>query len=412
MTLRDGLLDLRPLRTPAFRRLWVSGLLPVVAGQMVVVAVLFQVWELTRSPVWTGLIGLARAVPLLVFSLVGGSLADAMDRRRLLVATKWGQTVAGLGLAWQALAGWDDLAVIFALVALQATVGALGGPAQRAAIPRVLAREEVSAGIALQHLGFQAAMLLGPALGGLMIGRWDVGAVYLVYAVATFASLYGVLRLPALPPMDSAARAGWRSMVEGLGFVMRRPVLRGSFATDLAATVLAMPIALFPLVNEARFGGSPETLGLFLSCIAVGGIGAGLASGLVTRADRPGPVQLVAAAVWGVALALFGVVGPLWLALVMLVVAGAADTVSVLSRAGMVQLATPDSHRGRVTAVESTIGIAGPDVGNVRAGLVAGATSAPFALVSGGLAAAVVVGWIAWRNGPLRTFRVSEHPER
>lgn len=407
MSLRTGLLDLRPLRaSPAYRRLWGSGVLAALGGQVVVVAVLFEVWDLTHDPVWTGAIGLAHAIPLIIFGLIGGTLADGVDRRTLVRWTTVGQAATGVGLAAQALAGIGSLWLVLGLVAAQGAAGALGAPARRTFIPRLLAPELVGAGIALQHLTFQAAMLVGPAVGGLIIGRWGVAACYGAYAVATVVSLYGVIRLPSMRPEGNATRPGVRSTIEGFGYVFRRPVLRGSFASDLAATLLSMPIALFPLVNEIRFGGNPETLGLFLSCIAVGGIGAGLFSGLVTRVDRPGPVQLGAAAVWGLALATFGLAGPLWLALLVLVVAGAADTVSVLSRGLMIQLATPDSHRGRVSSVDHIVGVAGPDVGNFRAGLVAGATSAPVALVSGGLACAALVGVVAVRNRPLRTFSI------
>ena len=409
MTVRAGLLDLRPLRSsPPFRRLFGSGLLGALGGQVVTVAILFQVWELTHDPFWTGAIGLANALPLIVFGMIGGTLADAVDRRSLVRWSTVGQAVAGLGLAAQAIAGVQSLWLVLGLVSAQGAANAIGAPARRTFVPRLLVPEQVGAGIALQHLSWQGAMLIGPALGGLIIGQWGVGACYLVFAALVVLSLYGILALPSMPPEGTGTRPGLRSTVAGFAYVWRRPVLRGSFASDLAATLLAMPVALFPLVNEERFGGAPETLGLFLSCIAVGGISAGLFSGLVTRADRPGPIQLGAAAVWGLALAVFGFPGPLWLALSMLVLAGAADTVSVTSRALMVQLATPDSHRGRVSAVDHIVGVAGPDVGNFRAGIVAGATSAPIALATGGLACAAVVGWIALRNPSLRKFRISK----
>ena len=405
MSLRAGLLDLRPLRSsPPFRRLWASGMLGALGGQIVVVAILFQVWDLTHDPVWTGAIGLANAIPLIIFGLLGGTLADAVDRRTLVRAATVGQALAGLALAVQAASGVQSLWLVLGLVSAQGAASAIGAPARRTFIPRLLEPGQVGAGIALQLLTFQGAMLIGPALGGLIIGQWGVTSCYLVFAALVVLSLYGIIRLPSMPPEGTGTRPGLRSTVAGFAYVRQRPVLRGSFASDLAATLLSMPIALFPLVNEVRFGGNPETLGLFLSCIAVGGVSAGLLSGLVTRADRPGLIQLGAAVTWGLALAGFGLAGPLWLALVLLAVAGAADTVSVTSRGLMIQLATPDSHRGRVSAVDHIVGVAGPDVGNFRAGLVAGATSAPIALASGGLACAVVVGWIAWRNKPLRTF--------
>ncbi|WP_413452852.1 MFS transporter [Georgenia phoenicis] len=406
--MKRRLLDVRPLRvSAAYRRLWVGTSLSAVGGQIASVAVLFQVWEMTHSPVWTGAVGLARAVPLVVLGLVGGALADAVDRRSLVRWTMVAQVVTALGLAVQALLGLESLAVLLLLVATQAAFGALGAPAQRTFPVRLLGRELVAAGIALQHLSFQASMLVGPALAGVVLGQWGLTPPYLVQAVAFLAALYAVVRLPAMPPTGQASGRGPRAVVEGMRYIVGRPVLSGLYVTDLVATLLAMPIALFPVINEERFGGDAETLGLFLSAVAVGGVVAGFASGTVTRSDRPGLVQLWAAGTWGAALAVFGLVGPLWLALAALVVAGAADTVSVISRGAAVQLATPDSHRGRVTSVEHVIGVAGPEIGNFRAGVVAGATSAAFAAASGGLACLAGIVVVAAVNRPLRQFRIS-----
>src|SRR5699024_4968350 len=308
------------------------------------------------------------------------------------------------GLAGQALVQVQSLALLLALVGGQATFGALGVPARRALPPRLLPLAQVPAGIALQHLSFQVSMLVGPALAGIVIAELGLTWAFGVQAATFVLAWLGVLRLPHLPPAEGAGRPGLAAMVAGVRLVLRRPVLRGSFATDLFATILAMPISLFPLVNEVRFDGSASTLGFFLSAVAVGGIVAGLLSGTVTRARRAGLVQLAAAGTWGLALARFGLAGPLWLALGLLAVAGAADTISVVIRAARVQPDTPDSHRGRVSAVESVIGQAGPDVGNFRGGVVAGLTSAPVALVSGGIACVAGVAWVAWRNGDLRHY--------
>ena len=398
-------LDLGPVRASrAFRDLWLGSSASALGGQFVVVAVLYQVWELTGDPLWTGVIGLARAVPLIVFGLVGGALADAADRRTIVRWTTVGQLVMAAGLAAQAAWHIGSLALLLGLVAAQATCAALGVPARRALPPRLLPPAQVPAGIALQHLSFQVAMLVGPALAGMVISTLGLTWAFTVQAGTFVLAWLGVLRLPSLPAGDGAARPGLRAITEGVRLVWRRPVLRGSFGTDLFATILAMPISLFPLVNQVRFGGSASTLGFFLSAVAVGGIAAGLFSGSFTRARRAGRLQLIAAATWGVALAGFGLAEPLWLALGLLAVAGAADTISVVVRAAMVQLDTPDSHRGRVSAVESVVGQAGPDVGNFRGGVVAGLTSAPVALVSGGIACVAGVAWVAWRNGDLRRY--------
>lgn len=407
------LLDITPLRvSPAYRRLWAGNSLSGIGLQLTTVAVLYQVWELTENPFWVGMIGIAHAVPMVVFGLIGGTLADAVDRRMLVRWTMLGQILAGLGLAAQALAGLDNLALVLALVSVQAAASALGAPARRTFIPKLLPRDLVAAGIALQMMAFQVSMLVGPAIAGLIIGQWGVTTCYVVDATTFLAALYGVWRLPPMPPEGGGQRPGVRAIGEGLRLIRRRPTLQGSFLTDLFATVLAFPIALFPMINDQRFGGDPRTLGLFLSSIAVGGLVAGLLSGAVTRARRLGMLQLVAAGSFGAAMVGFGLASPLWLALAMLAVAGAADTVSVTSRAALVQLDTPDSHRGRVSSVEHVVGVAGPDVGNFRAGVVAGLSSASFALVSGGAICVVGVLLVAWRNRPLRAYVVASEDEQ
>jgi predicted MFS family arabinose efflux permease len=405
------LLDTRPLRSSApFRRVWTGGVLSTVGAQLAVVAVLQQTWELTADPVAVGAIGLAQAIPMIVFGQVGGVLADAVDRRRLVLATTLGQMVVAALLAAQAFAGIGSLALLLGLVALQSAGGALGAPARRTFAARLLPTDQVGAGIALFNLGFQFSMLVGPAVAGIIVAGWGVGACYAVDTLTFLASLYGVLRLPPLPPDEAAGRADLRAVVAGWRFIAGRPVLAGAFLTDLIATVLAMPIALFPVVNAERFGGNPQTLGLFLSAIAVGGITAGLASGAVTRAGRPGLVMLVAASVWGVALAAFGWAPTAWLALGFLAVAGAADTISVISRGALVQLATPDAYRGRVSAVENIVGMAGPYLGNFRAGLVAGVTTAGFSAISGGLLCVLGVAVVAATVPALRRPEMSAKP--
>ena len=408
---RIGLIDLRPLgSSAAFTRFWMGSSLSAVGAQITMVAVLFQVWEMTHSPFWTGAIGLAQAVPMILCGLWGGTLADQMDRRTLVLWTTVGQITAVLGLAGQALADLDNLPLLLGLVAVSAACSALGAPARRTFPTRLLPRDQVAAGIALQLLSFQLAMLVGPALGGIVIAEWGLTVCYLVDVVAVCAGLFGVLGLPPLPPLGnvSGQHRGVRAIADGLRLIARRPVLHGSCVTDLIATLLAMPISLFPMINEIRFGGDPRTLGYFLSAVAVGGVLASVFSGLTTRARRLGAVQLGAASVWGVALAGFGLAGPLWLALACLAVAGAADTVSVTSRGATIQLATPDTHLGRVSSVEHVIGAGGPNLGNFRGGLVAGVTSAPFALVSGGLLCVVGVLTVAATNPRLRRFTLTD----
>jgi MFS family permease len=396
-----GLLaDLTPLRNPAFRNLWAGTSLSVLGGQFTAVAVLYQVWQLTHSAVWTGVIGIVTAVPVLVFGFVGGGLADRLDRRRLIVVTTAGQLAAAAALAAQALARVSSLPLVLTLVGLTAGFVGLGAPARRTLPPRLLPPAELRAGLALQNLSFQASMLVGPALAGLAIGVSGLGAAYTIDATSFVVALVTALRLPPVPPELSSTGDGGK--LAGLRLIRSEPVLRGSFQVDLAATVLAMPVSLFPLVNQERFGGNPRTLGLFLSSLAVGGVVAGVFSGVLSHARRPGRVQLAAAAVWGLALAGFGLTSSPALTFMALAVAGAADVASVVTRGAMVQAATPDAFRGRVGAVEIVVGVAGPEIGNFRGGVVASLTGAGPALAIGGGAAAAVVAAVALTNRPLR----------
>jgi predicted MFS family arabinose efflux permease len=410
---RVRFLDTRPLRSsPSFRDLWIGTSASQLGGQIATVAVLAQVWDLTGSPVGTGAIGLATGLPMVLFGLFGGTLADTFDRRAVVRATTAGQLLAAAGLCAQVLADNRSVPLLLALVGAGTSCGALGAPARRAIPVRLLPSDQVAAGLALMNVSFQTAMLAGPALAGLIIARWDFPAAYAAQAVALAVSAFSLIRLPAVPPEGADAAGGKRRPERGGWRILRRPTLWGSMATDVSATLLAMPIALFPLVNEVRFGGDPQTLGLFLSAVAVGGITAGLLSGTVTRWRRGGLVQLSAAAVWGLALACFGLAGPLWLALACLAVAGAADTVSVVTRGALVQLETPDAYRGRVSSVEHVIGVAGPELGNFRGGLLASATSASFSLVFGGLSAVLAIAAVAAANGPLRAYRTPSPTEK
>lgn len=396
MALRQALLDVAPLRSsPAFRRLWIGQSLSGFGGQMTLVAVMFQVWQTTRSTAWTGAVGLAQAIPLVALGLFAGSLVDRVDRRRFYLLTTGGQAVCSFLLAAQGPAGNFPVAMVLALLAVQSCLAAGSSPASRTFMPHLLAKDQLAAGLALRRIAFQGSMLLGPALGGVVVGWLGVGGCYLIDALSFAAALYGAFGLPRLPPGDAPARPGLRGVADGLSFLVRTPVIRGALLTDLAATVLSMPISLFPLINAERFGDNPRTLGLFLTAIAVGGVVASLFSGSFTRLPRPGLVMLVGSAAWGGALALFGLTPNAWVGLAFLALAGAADTVAVVSRGTIVQTHTPTELLGRVSAAEQIVGSAGPDLGNMRGGLVAEATSGMVALVSGGLlclGAVVLVG--------------------
>jgi MFS family permease len=411
MRARHALINIEPLRVSAvFRRLWIGRVLSTFGGQLAFVAVMFQVWDLTSSAAWTGAVGLSQALPLIVLGLFAGAAVDRVERRRFYLITTSGQLLISALMASQLIIGPVPLGVLLGLVAAQAAFAAAGGPVARTVLPQLLPRELLASGIALNRIAFQGAMLIGPAVGGLVVNAWGAGVCYLIDCLSFLAALYGVLGLPTMR-VEAVARPGLRGVRDGLAFVVSTPVIRGALITDLAVTVLSMPISLFPVINADRFGNDPRTLGLFLTAIAVGGVTASLLSGSFSRLPRPGVVMVAGSAGWGIALALFAFSPQPWIALAFLAVAGAAGTVSVVSRSTLVQLHTPSELLGRVTAAEQIVGQAGPDLGNLRGGLVAQATSGVTALASGALLCIVAVAAVAATTPGLRSTTIPENSD-
>lgn len=399
MALTSALVDGSPLRSsPDFRRLWAGRGLSAVGSQMTVVAVIFQVWQLTGSTIWTGAVGIAQAMPLVVLGLFAGALVDHVDRRRIYLVALAAQAGSSVLLAVAALAGRPPVLAVLALVLVQGCCLAVSGPAARTFVPRLLPPGQVAAGLALTRVTGQTAMLLGPAAGGVVLGWFGVAGCYLLDAASFAAAVYAALQLPAMPATRDAVKVGGVTAVrEGLGFLVRSQMVRAALLTELATTVLCFPLSLFPLLNAERFGNDPRTLGLFLTAIAVGGVVASVLSGTFTRRRRTGLVMMLGWATWGASMLGLGLLPERWAGLGLLVVAGAADTVAVVSRSTLVQLATPDALRGRVAAAELIVGQAGPNVGSMGAGLLVTGTSAAATLAMCGTACVAAVAAIAAR---------------
>jgi MFS family permease len=384
---RSLLVDIRPLtQSPAFRRLWLGSGLSSVGNQMTTFAVALQVYTLTHSSAAVGGVGLAMALPAILFGLVGGSIVDAVDRRRLVLVTSTCLAGVSTALAVQAFAGLDRVWPLYLLVAVQSLLSSVNAPARSTFMPRLLAPERVPAGVALNMLLAHGSVTIGPALAGVVTGVWGLKACYLIDAVSFGAALYGVARLPAMPPGEGAARPGLRAVVDGLRYLQGNRIVLGALLADMSATVLGMPFAVFPAINAARFGGSPQTLGLLTSAVAIGGVIGSALSGPAGRVSRQGRAMLIAGAVWGAGIAGFGLAHSLPLALGALAVAGIADVTSVVFRTTIVQVLTPDRYRGRVNAAQYVVGTGCPQLGNFRAGAIGSLTSPGISAVSGGLA--------------------------
>ncbi|WP_344309963.1 MFS transporter [Fodinicola feengrottensis] len=379
----------------AFRRLWWGSGLSAIGSQMTTFAVALQVFTLTHSSLAVGTVGLAAAVPAITAGLFGGPVIDAVDRHRLVLLTSSGLAVVSGLFAVQAYANLEQLWLLYALVALQGLLGAVDGPARRTFLARLLPADRVPAGAALTLFSVHLSVTAGPALAGLLAAGWGLKVCYLLDALSFAAALYSIARLPAMRPQGGAARPGLTAVRDGLRFILGNRILSGALLADVCATTLGMPFALFPAINAARFGGGAQTLGLLPAAVAVGGIIGSMVSGPVGKIRRPGRAMLLAVAVWGAGLAGFGLVPGLWPALAMLVLAGAADAISVIFRTSMVQLNTPDQFRGRTSATEYVVGAACPYLGNFRAGAIGSLISPAVSATAGGLAviaSAAVIG--------------------
>jgi len=403
------LADIGPLReSAAFRRLWVGSTLSSAGSALTYFAVMLQVYDLTRSTLAVGFIGVAQAVPTLAVGLLGGPLTDALDRRKVVLVTSSCLAVVSAALAAQAFAGLGQVWLLYLLVGVQYAVSAVDRPARSTFIPALLPASQVTAGLALDRISFQLMLIVGPALAGIIAAAPHLGlrACYLVDALSYAAALYGVGRLPALPPPGARPRLGPRAVAEGIRFIRHSQVLAGAFLADLAATVFALPVALFPAINAERFGGDPRTLGLFTTAIGVGGLASAVLSGPLGRMSRPGRAMLVAVAVWGAAFAGFAVApAVLWLTLGLLAVAGAADTFTVVFRVGIVQAVTPEALRGRVLAADYVVGAGGGQLGNLGSGALGSLTSPVISAFTGGLLTLAAVAVLGLALPAFRRYR-------
>lgn len=407
------LIDTTPLRvSPPFRRLWSGLAVANIGGQLTVVAVGLQVYGLTHATFQVGLLGVVALAPLVVFGLYGGSIVDHHDRRTVALVSalvSWGAT---LGLLAQALGHNRSVWLLFVLVAVQSGAGAVNSPARSAIYPRLLEPHLLPAANALQTLAFNIALTGGPMLGAVLVATVGYPAAYgLDAALFTFA-LAALWRLPRIPPERAmTSTAGLRSVLDGLRYLGTRPSVRTTFVVDLVAMIMAMPRVIFPAVGVLYLGGGATTTGALTAAIAVGGIVAGLLSGGLTRARWQGQVIVWAITGWGLAILAFGLVllaagrtSPahvLWpalaVALVVLALAGASDTVSAVFRQTILQTAAPDEMRGRLQGVFTVVVVGGPRLGDLWIGTLSSRLGEARAAVLGG-ALCVVVLWLVVRT--------------
>jgi MFS family permease len=412
--LRRLAVDISPLRASRdFRLLWTGELVSQVGSQVTLVALFVQVYDLTHSSAAVGVIGVVQLAPMVLVSVGVGPQIDVRDRRVLLLIAQFGLMVSSILLLTGAVAGNPSLALVYGAAALNAGFVSLSMPTRAAMTPNFVPRDLLANAAALNQVMWNGAAVVGPALGGIIVGQVGLASAYGL-DVATYVVAIGcAFALRSQRPEHEAddADRGLKAVRNGLRYVRDKRVLQSTFSVDVVAMVFGMPRVLFPVLADKQFHRGAEAVGWLFSAVAFGALVAALSSGWVGRVRRPGLAILVAVTAWGAAITLFGLSGSrLWLALVLLAVAGAADVISAVFRSTMQQIIVPDALRGRISAFNIFIVAGGPRLGDLEGGLVAAAFTPTVSVVSGGLLCLAGVGLIASCVPRFARWRVGDPP--
>ncbi|MHB8641796.1 MAG: MFS transporter [Gaiellaceae bacterium] len=379
-------IDLSPLREHApFRWFWLGQAVKDLGGGVVAVALPFQIYKLTGSTLAVAALSFVELVPLVSLTLVGGALADAVDRRRLMIWTQLGMAVVGVGLLVNAAIPHPSVAAVFVLGFFAASFFCLGIGGMRSVTPRLVPKDKIVAASVLESISGSFASVAGPAFGGVLIGTAGLTTTY-AFDLATFVvGIASIVALPYISPVADAERPSVRSVIEGFRYVRNQPVVLGFMLVDVNAMIFGMPMALFPAIATHRYG-NPSLVGYLYAAPYAGALVSSLSSGWIQHVRRQGLAVAIAASAWGIAIAAFGFSRGLWVGLVLLAAAGAADNVSAVMRSTIMLSATPEALRGRLTGIEFMQVASAPTLGNVEAGVVASLTSVRFSIASGGIA--------------------------
>ena len=407
--IRRHTIDLSPMReSKDFRLLFAGQAVSEFGSHITFVAVPFQVYEMTGNTLAVGLIALCELVPLLVLPILGGAIADAVERRRMLLVAHVLTALLSAALVVNARLSHPRLWVLYVFAFLAAGAYGLYSPALRAWPARLLPVELLPSALALEATTYNIAQLAGPALGGVLIASVGLAGAYTVDVVSFLAGFASVAAMRPSPPTAERAGIDLESIREGLRFLRGKRVLQATFWVDINAMVLGMPTALFPAFTKDVLGAGPRVLGLLYAAPAAGALLAGLGSGRAKHVRRQGRAIMLAVVCWGAAIAGFGLSTTAWAALAFLAIAGAADMVSGIFRDAVLKTTTPDEMRGRLEGVSLSVVAAGPSLGDLEAGALASVTSVPFSIVSGGLACIVGVGALAAAIPQLARYDAAE----
>ena len=377
--------------------MWFGLAVTSIGSQLTVVALAYQAYEMTHSTAIVGLVSLTSLLPTLVGSLGGGTLADAVDRRRLLILTQVLFAVSSATLAANAFLPQPRLWVLFVAAAATAGIQGIDWPTRLAIMPMILAPEDLPSAYALQSVVTNVAMVAGPVLAGVLIATVGLGWVYLVDVISYGATLIAALLLPKLPPVGGGTAAGLGSMIEGLKYLRTQTLLAATFILDLNAMIFGMPKAVFPALGTGLFKGDATTVGLLYAAPGAGALLASIMSGWVRHISFQARALVVCMFVWGGAIAAFGFIPVLWIGLLLLAIAGASDVIGGVFRVAILQRSTPEQLQGRLGGLFFAAAVAGNRLGDAETGLAASAGGPQFAVWSGGLACIAGTALLAWR---------------
>jgi len=394
------LVDWSPFRDNRnFRLLVIGQLFSLLGSNLTLVAVPYQVYRETHSSLWVGVASLIQLPFLILGSLGGGAYGDRYDRRTLLIVGSLLAALASVGLAVNAGVGHHDLAVLIGLAALAAATGGFSGPIRTAAMPTMVRPDQLISAYSLYQIVVNVAAVAGPSLAGVLLASVSLSSCYLVDAGTFVVLAVTTVRMTALSTPDGdKSVALFRAIADGFRYVRTHAVAQAVYLADLNANVFGLPRALFPAMTFTIYHGGPRTLGLLYAAPGLGSMLTALLAGWINRIRHRGRTVLIVIAVWGLAMAAFGLVHVVWFGVGFLVLAGAMDVVSAVLRSTILQQAITEEFRSRVSSIQMAVVTGGPRLGDAESGLVAGATSTEFSIVSGGLACVVGVALLAWRR--------------
>ena len=399
-----------------FRLLWLGLMISIAGSQMMVWAIFWHITEITSQPIALGAVGAARIIPIIIFSLIGGAIADLTSRRKVMFITQTAMASASLALALLTFHGSIDLWHIYLLTAIQAMAQAFDGPARQALVPNLVPRRDLPNAFSMTSIAFQTGAIIGPALGGWVIASLGVGYTYLIDAITYGAVLISLILIGPIPQdvqIHARAHGGinLETIREGVSFIVSQPIILSTMLVDFFATFFSSANTLLPLIVRNVLKVGAFQYGWLSSAQSIGAVIAALVISQFKEIRRQGPLFLVAVVIFGAATILFGLSSSFWIAMLALIIVGASDSVSTIIRNTIRQLQTPDYIRGRMTSINQMFFMGGPQLGEVEAGSVAQFFGPQAAIITGGIGCIIAVMWIAGRWPQIRGYNGDEPVE-